>query len=485
MSGRLGMTGDSVVRGDKEFGKLQAKRERSDYSGAAVGTGTALAAGGLVGGGVPGARPDSGRLAHIPKGSKTEATRHLVSATRGGIFGYREDAHRSFLNRATKDLRGWRVPHGDTGNAFERGMTQGKAHPEKTIVRQLHRARTGSNVVLGGGLALAAGGVLANRRGQPNRRRPVRKRDKDYKSNALIAGGATAALGGGIGGEVLEHQGNKWTRQAAHHLREAQKINPNLGGYERQTTRQRKLLGPTHANVPDMQAHRSTAHIVGDAWDTQRGQSHAQATAAGKHRGAATQSRYFARVYGRQARVARRAGAGGALIAGLGITGRHFEVKRKGPVGKAATLTMSDADASRLAQRYDTRGPLPKKMSREQKMKAYEARYIASGGRKAEKWKRRANAAEVGRNIGLAGATGGALLTLAARGKKIGPKLARAKITSHSADNATIGSAAFGGASELYGEHARSRRASYQNSPAGVAGSALSRMQAYTPEKKP
>ena len=133
---------------------------------------------------------------------------------------------------------------------------------------------------------------------------------------------------------MLEHQGNKWTRQAAHHLREAQKINPNLGGYERQTTRQRKLLGPTHANVPDMQAHRSTAHIVGDAWDTQRGQSHAQATAAGKHRGAATQSRYFARVYGRQARVARRAGAGGALIAGLGITGRHFEVKRK-PVKKS------------------------------------------------------------------------------------------------------------------------------------------------------
>ena len=88
---------------------------------------------------------------------------------------------------------------------------------------------------------------------------------------------------------------------------------------------------------------------------------------------------------------------------------------------------MSDAEASRLAQRYDTRGPLPKKLSRDQKMKAYEARYIASGGRKAEKWKRRADAAEVGRNVGLAGATGGALLTLAARSRKLGPTLRKSQ----------------------------------------------------------
>lgn len=165
-------------------------------------------------------------------------------------------------------------------------------------------------------------------------------------------------------------------------------------------------------------------------------------------------------------------------------------VDLRGGYGNKAVLlakvdtTMSDAEAKRTAARYDTRGPLPKGLTREQKMKAYEGRYIASGGRKAEKWKRRANAAEVGRNVGLAGATAGAALTLAARGKRVGPRLARAKITSHRADNATIGAAAFGGAAELYGEHARSRRASYQNSPGGVAASALRRMQAYTPEKR-
>ncbi|HEY5787489.1 MAG TPA: hypothetical protein VIT65_22215 [Microlunatus sp.] len=173
----------------------------------------------------------------------------------------------------------------------------------------------------------------------------------------------------------------------------------------------------------------------------------------------------------------------GTLAVG-GITGGAYGAGRaRRRVAKVDT-TMSDAEAHRLAQRYDTRGPLPKKLSRDQKMKAYEARYIASGGRKSEKWKRRADTAEVGRNVGLAGATGGALLTLAARSKKLGPKLRKIKVTPHRADNATIGAAAFGGASELYGEHARSRRASYQSSPGGVAGSALSRMQAYTPEKR-
>ena len=156
---------------------------------------------------------------------------------------------------------------------------------------------------------------------------------------------------------------------------------------------------------------------------------------------------------------------------------RHLKVVK-------VDTTMSEEEAQRLAAHYDTRGPLPKKLSRETRMRAYEARYIASGGREGEKWQRRADLAETGRNIGLAGATLGATVTLAARNRKLRPHLAKVKIGHHGADNATIGSAAFGGASELYGEHARSRRASFRNSPAGVAGSALSRMQAYTPEKK-
>jgi hypothetical protein len=58
-------------------------------------------------------------------------------------------------------------------------------------------------------------------------------------------------------------------------------------------------------------------------------------------------------------------------------------------------------------------------------------------------------------------------------------------LTPHRLETGALTAGLGGGWSELYGEHARSKRASYQNSPAGVAGSALSRMRAYTPEKKP
>lgn len=170
----------------------------------------------------------------------------------------------------------------------------------------------------------------------------------------------------------------------------------------------------------------------------------------------------------------------------LGMTGDSVSTGF-GAIAKVDT-TMSDHEAKRIAARYDTKGPLPKTLSRDERMKAYEGRYVASGGRKAEKWKRRANAAEVGRNVGLVGATTSAAALLASRGKRTGPAMASRKVlrhvTPHRTESAALGSALGGGWSELYGEHARSRRASYQNSPAGVAGSALSRMQAYTPGVK-
>lgn len=163
----------------------------------------------------------------------------------------------------------------------------------------------------------------------------------------------------------------------------------------------------------------------------------------------------------------------------IGMTGSSVGRGDK-DIAKVDT-TMTDSDAARLSHKYDTRGPLPKGLDRNTKMKAYEARYIASGGKKGEKWKRHADRAEVGRNIGLGGATLSAAGLLAMRGKRTSKLLRKVK-PSH-VEAAGLGSAVFGGSSELYGEHARRKRASYANSPAGVAGSALTRMQAYTPLK--
>ena len=153
-------------------------------------------------------------------------------------------------------------------------------------------------------------------------------------------------------------------------------------------------------------------------------------------------------------------------------------------VGKRDSLEIKHkAEHPKLLKTYGDKGPLPKGLDRDTRMKAYEARYVAHGGDKADKYGRRAEAAEAVRNVGLAGATVGGAAWLAARGKKLGPKIAtrvspRAK---HHADTAAVASATVGGAAELYGEYARGRRSSYTNSPAGVAGSSLRRMRDYTP----
>lgn len=184
--------------------------------------------------------------------------------------------------------------------------------------------------------------------------------------------------------------------------------------------------------------------------------------------------------WGREARLAygmKKMGVGRAGVSPRGASAPAASVQRRGRVIKVDT-TMSEHEAARLARQYDTRGPLPKTLSREQKMKAYEARYIATGGKKGEKWKRRADRAEVGRNIGLAGATAAGALALAHRAPGV------RRIPMKRLEHTALASGVFGGANELYGEHARARRASYANTPAGVAGSALSRMQAYTPGRK-
>lgn len=531
----LGMTGNQVARGDAAFAKAQTK----DRSGTAVGAGSVLAATGLLGGGVPGARPNSGRLAQVKYGTKYEATRHLVSATRGGIFGYRQDAHQSFLNRQNAD----EATHGGKkttrANHYLRGQGTGKIAPEQKIIRHMHGGRVASNAALVGGTGLVALGIRSR-----DKHRGIAKRD-DYRSDVAISAGATTAVGAGAGSLVMDHQGRKWAKHSAASLDAARKLNPKLGGYDIKRGRTR---------VPDVVPHSGASSHVADK-KVFAGRSSASTEAAGRLRGAAGQQRYFARVYGNMAGHARKTGKAGALVAAGGLGSKYLQVKPREvskatadrlyrdmyegiihtagipdgktkvrvaparerlvkvvvhrPTGKQALAaagaaagigaagytsgrvhkvdtTMSERRAHDLARQYDTKGPLPKGLNRPQKMKAYEARYIASGGRKAEKWKRRATASEAMRNVGLAGATGAAGLLLASRGKRTGPVMHRAKITRHLSERhleqAGLAAGLTGGASELYGERARAKRASYTNSAAGVAASALTRMRGYTPE---
>lgn len=533
----LRMTGAMVVRGDAAVAKASSTKDRS---GTAVGAGGVIAGTGLIGGGVPGARPDSGRLAHVRYGTKYEASRHLVSATRGGVFGYRADAHQSFLNRQNADEKAHGGKPTTRVNHYLRGRGTGKIEPEKTIIRHMKAGRAASNVALVGGTALLAGGLHA-------RHQKVTKRD-DYKADVAIASGGTAAGLAGGGSLLMDREGRKWSRRSAASLSEAQRMNRHLGGYD---------VKRTSTRVPDVVPHLSGNQHVADHRRVFAGRSSKATEAAGQLRGRAGQERYFARVYGKTARMARKTAKGGALVAAGGLGAKYLQVRprevtkaydrnlyrdvREGTVhtpgvrdasakvrvvpgrerlvrevvrrpsrkqlaigggllvatgaggygvGRVTKVdtTMSERRAHELARQYDTKGPLPKGLSRPQKMKAYEARYIASGGRKAEKWQRRANASEAMRNVGLAGATGAAGLLLAARGKRTGPVLHRVRgfhhLTDHRLEQAGLASGLTGGASELYGEHARAKRASYTNSAAGVAASALTRMRGYTPDRR-
>jgi len=307
---------------------VEVSKRKSDYSGQAMGAGATIGGVGLVGGGVPIARPDSGRLHQAKTAtSKVGATRHLVSGGRGGIFGYREDAHRKYLNEMNNDLRGWRAEN--TGKAFERGAMQGRVQAEKKVIRTMHGARIGSNIALGAGAALAAGGAYAHKRKNKSLVAKAQKHD-EFKSNALLGGGGTLAATGFAGGHVMDAQGNKWAHRAKTHMAEAHKLNPNLGGYEKEKTPAKSPFGRNRAtNVPKYHPSRSTQDIANNWQGVFHGHTDADATKAGKLRGMATQERYFSRVYGKQAQVARKAGKVGLGIAAAGVAGRSLEVKMK------------------------------------------------------------------------------------------------------------------------------------------------------------
>ena len=164
----------------------------------------------------------------------------------------------------------------------------------------------------------------------------------------------------------------------------------------------------------------------------------------------------------------------------LGMTGSAV-TRGDREVYKALT-DMSEADAKAISAKYPA-GRLPKHLDRPTRMKAYEARYVAAGGPKAERWGDAAEGSKTVRNAGIGAATGSAAALLALKGKRTGPAMARTrglrKVTAHRAEVVGLAAGVQGGAAELFHEHAKSKRSSYTNSPGGVAASALTRMRNY------
>ena len=141
---------------------------------------------------------------------------------------------------------------------------------------------------------------------------------------------------------------------------------------------------------------------------------------------------------------------------------------------------------------YGLTGPLPSHLDRPTRMKAYEARYVASGGKKSQRWQHIANAGSNTATIGLAGATGAGLALIGTRSpgaKRFAAAAAKrsrrlSSVTSDAvkehAERTAVGSATAGGVGQLVNQGAKRRRSKYTSAPGGVAASNLRRMQAYS-----
>ena len=189
-------------------------------------------------------------------------------------------------------------------------------------------------------------------------------------------------------------------------------------------------------------------------------------------------------------RLVRASGVVGTTSAGLGgVAGLDANrIARRDISGLKRQLDVRKADDP--IKTYGDRGPLPKGLPREEKMRAYAARVEHHGGKKAKKWQRRASAADATRNVLVAGATGAGAILLTGRSRHVAnvarrtPVLRRAVGHAGAAKHAETAALATGtaiGGTELAGEYARRRRSRYSSSPGGAAQSALTRMQANTP----
>lgn len=275
---------------------------RRDHAaaGAAVTSAGATTAGlGLVGGGVPGFKSDSDTIKNVRHGSWRQRTGAAFSSGRGGVFGYRADAHQGFLNRQLADEKGHGGKPTSRVNHYLRGQGTGKIKPEVDIIRDMKRGRAASTVAL-------AGGAAATAYGRHLSKTPVKKsqRDVDAYHGALLGGGSAGA-GVAYGAQrTLNAQSNKWSARSAAKRDEAAKIIPKL----------RDKSGAEVGNNPRLLA----------------GKSKVQAEAAGRLRGDATQAQYFSRVYRNSARMA-RSGRNTALgVAAVGGGGLLLSHKKDG-----------------------------------------------------------------------------------------------------------------------------------------------------------
>lgn len=334
----------------------EQKNKQGVSGGAIAGAGGTAAGAGLLGGGIPGFKADSSTIGNIKQGSARQRVGAAASSLRGGIFGYRADAHKGFLQRQVNDDKYYRGvdPNPNRKDTFQRSVGAAKIKPEERIIRHMKTGKKISGVALGAGAAATAYGV---HRAKQQKQQQVSKadkqawRDRSDATNAALVGGGVTAAGGSLGAaRAMEHQGRKWNVEAEHNYARAGKIVPNLKASN--THYDRRLTANTRVG-------RVAPQVTEKMTDTQHkrilaGKSKKQVAEAGKYRGRAYQAGYFGHVYGKTATMARKVPKPALGIAGVGALGlaathggeKALELHRehqKNSVSKAGRV-MSDAE---------------------------------------------------------------------------------------------------------------------------------------------
>jgi len=301
-------------------GPKAKKQRKDDRKAVATGVGAVAAGGGLVAGGIPGMQAHSGKFANKESGTKVKAKPgEYAAAGRGGIFGFRINAHENYLKRKTAELK-------DPGNQgmtsqyghFMRGRTPGKIESEKKILAHMKTGRKASHVALAGGTAALIYGSQRKPKLVP--REEVGKTFKVTSDNprrdntALAVGGAVGGAGAYGAARGLESQGRQWNKRAVRSLKEADKLVPGVGEH--------KIKASGH-RVPRIEPTHSTEGI---SWGQDRffhEKDHKVVERAGKLHGKATQEKYFGHVYGKTARGIRRGvlpvAAGASALGGYNL----------------------------------------------------------------------------------------------------------------------------------------------------------------------
>lgn len=107
----LAELGEIAKADSREFAKADSAADRRDRRDSATtsalrGGGAVLAGAGLVGGGIPGAKPNPAHIKHWKEpGNRASASRASI----GGIFGYRDAAHTKFSGESAAREAGYRA----------------------------------------------------------------------------------------------------------------------------------------------------------------------------------------------------------------------------------------------------------------------------------------------------------------------------------------------------------------------------------------